>query len=110
MQRWTPNRARREATCADGIRPQIPDPHHRIAAALMADGSSRRSRGTIGPMKNLMTGLVAAVIGAVTLAAQSAPPRGVRVEVSFPSSMRSEPVTGRVYVMISRTNEREPRL
>jgi hypothetical protein len=47
------------------------------------------------------------------LAAQTREPvagRGLRVEVSVPSAVRKEPVTGRVYVMIARTNEREPRL
>lgn len=34
----------------------------------------------------------------------------LRFEVSFPASAHAQPVTGRVYVMISRTNEREPRL
>ncbi len=33
-----------------------------------------------------------------------------RFEISFPTSAHSEPITGRVYVMISRTNEKEPRL
>jgi len=33
----------------------------------------------------------------------------VRFEISFPYSVHPEPITGRVYVMISRTNEREPR-
>ncbi len=62
-------------------------------------------------MRHLIAGVVIAIVTAVTLAAQSpSPGRGVRVEVSFPSTVRSEPVTGRVYVMISRTNEREPRL
>lgn len=37
-------------------------------------------------------------------------PRSLRFEVSFPQSAHAEPVTGRVYVMISRTDEREPRL
>jgi hypothetical protein len=32
-----------------------------------------------------------------------------RFEISFPSSVRSQPVTGRVYVMISRRPEPEPR-
>jgi len=32
-----------------------------------------------------------------------------RFEISFPASVHSNPVTGRVYVMISRTNESEPR-
>lgn len=34
----------------------------------------------------------------------------LRFEISFPETTRAEPVTGRVYVMISRTNEKEPRL
>ena len=34
----------------------------------------------------------------------------MRVEITVPATVRSEPVTGRVYVMVSRTNEREPRL
>jgi len=33
----------------------------------------------------------------------------LRFEVSFPATVQSGPVTGRAYVMISRTNEREPR-
>jgi hypothetical protein len=36
--------------------------------------------------------------------------RGLRVEVTVPPAVRAEPVTGRVYVMIARTNDREPRL
>ena len=64
-------------------------------------------------MRRLIAGVVVAVVTAAGLAAQTTPPaagRGLRVEVSFPSSVRAEPVTGRVYVMISRTNDREPRL
>ena len=34
---------------------------------------------------------------------------GLRFELSFPRSTHSKPITGRVYVMISRTAEREPR-
>jgi S-formylglutathione hydrolase FrmB len=33
-----------------------------------------------------------------------------RFEVSFPAAAHAEPITGRVYVMISTTNETEPRL
>lgn len=36
--------------------------------------------------------------------------RGLRVEVTVPPSIRKEPVTGRVYVMVARDNQREPRL
>ena len=35
---------------------------------------------------------------------------GLRFEISFPASAHAQPVTGRVFVMISRTSEREPRL
>jgi len=37
-------------------------------------------------------------------------PAATRFRVRFPASAVDEPVTGRVYVMISRTDEREPRL
>ena len=65
-------------------------------------------------MSRLGIGLLIAFTLAGALAAQTRPPaaptRGVRVEISVPASVRAEPVTGRVYVMISRTNDREPRL
>ena len=54
---------------------------------------------------------VAAVAAVAGVTAQTpAASRGVRVEVSFPASVHEGPVTGRVYVMVSRTNDREPRL
>ena len=34
----------------------------------------------------------------------------IRFEITVPASVRSEPVTGRVYVMIANANDREPRL
>jgi S-formylglutathione hydrolase FrmB len=34
----------------------------------------------------------------------------IRFEISFPASVHSEDITGRVYVLISRDNRREPRL
>jgi hypothetical protein len=40
--------------------------------------------------------------------AQTRPP--VRFDVTFPASVRAEPVTGRLFVMITRNAEREPRL
>jgi len=36
--------------------------------------------------------------------------QGFRFEISFPAAAHAQPITGRVYVMISRDNEREPRL
>jgi hypothetical protein len=58
---------------------------------------------------------VAVVLASFTVEAQrrAAPQsadRGVRVEITVPPSVRSEPVTGRVYFMVARTDEREPRL
>ncbi|RKY86803.1 hypothetical protein DRQ09_05545 [candidate division KSB1 bacterium] len=44
----------------------------------------------------------------VNLSAQENPGR-VRFEITFPSSVHPEPITGRVYVMISRNDRREPR-
>ena len=53
----------------------------------------------------------AALAAAAGVSAQKpAPSRGVRVEVSFPESVHAGAVTGRVYLMVSRTNDREPRL
>jgi hypothetical protein len=52
---------------------------------------------------------ILALIAAVSspLAAQSG---GPRFEVAFPRALRAEPVTGRVYVFISRRSDEEPRL
>src|SRR6187200_3372699 len=68
-------------------------------------------------MTRLMTGVfvaagLAAALGARSQGQTPAPTagRGLRVEVTVPSAVRGEPVTGRVYVMIARTNDREPRL
>ncbi|MEO8677767.1 MAG: hypothetical protein ABI665_01895 [Vicinamibacterales bacterium] len=64
-------------------------------------------------MKQLLAGVAVAMGLAATLAAQAPPAatgRGLRVEVSFPASVHAQPVNGRVYVMVSRTNDREPRL
>ena len=38
------------------------------------------------------------------------PQSGLQFEISVPESVHSEPITGRVYVMISRTNQRPPYL
>lgn len=37
-------------------------------------------------------------------------PAGTRVEISFPATAHAQPITGRVFFMLSRTDEREPRL
>jgi hypothetical protein len=65
------------------------------------------------PARRLATGTVAAL----ALAALASPPgldasrqtgRGPSFEITFPASARAEPVTGRVYVAISRTSDRTP--
>jgi enterochelin esterase-like enzyme len=45
---------------------------------------------------------------AVSLAAQAPRGAGIRVEITFSPSARAEPVTGMVYVAISRDNQRTP--
>jgi hypothetical protein len=70
----------------------------------------------------LLTAVFAALAALVAFAAtpQTSPrPAGtqtgarravpLRVEISFPASAHAQPVTGRVYVMISRNGDREPR-
>jgi len=53
-----------------------------------------------------MTAVLAGATGAVAQTG-TAP---LRFEISFAAAARSEPVTGRVFVMITRNGEREPRL
>src|SRR5258708_32307379 len=48
----------------------------------------------------------AAALGAIRLAAQ--PQAGPRVEISFAPGARTEPVTGMVYLAISRDNQSAP--
>lgn len=54
--------------------------------------------------------LLAVSLGAQQRDTTSPSGRGLRVEVTVPASIRKEPVTGRVYVMVARDNQREPRL
>lgn len=55
--------------------------------------------------------VAAAALSAATATAQKgAVAQKLRFEVSFPASTMGKPVTGRVFVMISRVNDREPRL
>ena len=53
---------------------------------------------------------VALAIGPVAGARLFADETALRFEISFPAAAHAEPVTGRVYVMISRTDAPEPRL
>lgn len=49
------------------------------------------------------------VVIAFTLVAASAHSAGLTFQISFPASIRREPVTGRVYVAITRSDSPEPR-
>lgn len=70
-------------------------------------------------MTRLHTRFVAVALASVAAAAYSAAPaaaqkrstsQNLRFEVSVPAAALATPVTGRVFVMISRVNDREPRL
>jgi hypothetical protein len=64
-------------------------------------------------MNRFVVAFIIASTLAAGLSAQKREPttgRGLRVEVSVPPSVRNEPISGRVYVMIAKTSDREPRL
>ncbi|MCC6992739.1 MAG: hypothetical protein IT181_27285 [Acidobacteria bacterium] len=70
-------------------------------------------------MKHRVVTLAVLFASAVSLGAQSAKPqaparspfdRGLKVEISVPASVRSTPVTGRVYFIVAKSGDREPRL
>ncbi len=79
----------------------------------MSRGAARRAWRRLGAAL-----LAVASLGARPAGAQSSPipdgwPRGearLRFEISVPGRVRGEPTTGRVYVMLSRTADPEPRL
>ncbi|HEX5214719.1 MAG TPA: alpha/beta hydrolase-fold protein [Vicinamibacterales bacterium] len=52
--------------------------------------------------------LVAAALASVGQLSAGQQPAGPRFEISFPAAARAEAITGRVYVAISRTNDRSP--
>jgi putative esterase len=58
----------------------------------------------------LLLALLCALTAPCGALAQSPAPRPLRFEISFPASARAEPVTGRVFVMITRNDKTEPRL
>src|SRR5262245_51638973 len=55
---------------------------------------------------------VTALIGLCLVAASSAPVRAVdtRFEISYPAALDQGPITGRVFVILTRSNRFEPRL
>jgi len=57
--------------------------------------------------------MLSSALGIGIAAVEQRPPTqasGLRFEISFPDSVHHDPITGRVYVMISRENDDEPRL
>jgi hypothetical protein len=62
----------------------------------------RRARVVVGVLIAAAAALSASRIGA------QAPPRGLRVEISFTKGARAEPVTGMVYLAISKGNQTTP--
>ena len=73
--------------------------------------TTRRSIGRFIVAGSTAAMVACAIVFGVTLSAAPTSPASpkLRVEISFPASAHQQPITGRVYVMISRTNEREPR-
>src|SRR5208337_5594356 len=58
-------------------------------------------------------GLAIAVLAALASTSSAwpkTPPSGLRFKVSFPASVHAEPITGRVFVVISNLERPEPRL
>ncbi len=70
-------------------------------------------------MKHPAVTFAVLLASAVSLGAQSSRPqsaarspsdRGLKVEITVPATVRSTPVTGRVYFIVARSGDREPRL
>ncbi len=73
-----------------------------VAERVCVKGCGRIAAG-------ILVGVI--IAGGLLRAAPGAPaPAKLRVEIAFSDNAHKDPVTGRVYVMISRTAEREPRL
>jgi hypothetical protein len=64
-------------------------------------------------MRRIVVALMLSSAVGIGIAAEQRPPSGpagLRFEISFPDSSHRGSITGRVYVMISRKNDEEPRL
>lgn len=59
---------------------------------------------------SLSLALAATLTTTLTGYQKTAPPRKLKFEVSVPAATRAEPITGRVFVIITKVNDREPRL
>src|SRR5262249_58407675 len=61
------------------------------------------------PLRRLFSAATAAVaLASAAVVANQSPGPGPRFEISFPASAHAQPITGRVYVAISRVNDRPP--
>lgn len=63
---------------------------------------------TIRPLQTIL--IITLFISFTPSRAQKPEEKSLRFEISFPKSAHEKPIMGRAYVMISRTNNREPRL
>lgn len=62
-------------------------------------------------LRRACVALAVVIVPALAAAQKPAARAGsLRIEVSFPAAAHAEPITGRVFFMLSRTNDREPRL
>jgi hypothetical protein len=50
------------------------------------------------------------LVAALLLPTAASPDGKTRFRITYPTSAHTGPLTGRAYIMISRTNEKEPRL
>ncbi len=62
-----------------------------------------------GCARSCILTLFTTLLFSLTATAAQQPPV-TRFRIGFPADAHADPITGRVFVMISRTNEREPRL
>src|SRR5437868_3450880 len=60
--------------------------------------------------RNAVARTLLTLMFSMTLLAPQQPAAKLRFEISFAASAHAQPITGRVFVMIARTNDREPRL
>ena len=68
-----------------------------------------RSLARSGPQTWLLLALLAAIVGTGCSRRTSQSPE-TSFEVSFPAAVHEQPITGRLFVIITRSNQQEPRL
>jgi hypothetical protein len=75
------------------------------------DRATQRRLLTIGiALASVYVGAAAEAAGQAKAVAQARRAPGVRFEVSYPATVNAGPITGRVFVMIARSGQPEPRL